>query len=179
MSDYSKNIVVGANLANEQIELYKNMRDSNYNKIYPWNYIITGNTYNDSGDDFTPGTVYKIENDYAWDFPIKVETVWNDVALLDIDDFDPVKLDTFRLCIDQQNRYVYCPTPNNANLEETQFYRLLVVEEAEVNRQKLIKDENWVAVDDVAYKVTSKVYWTGRRFSETEVSTIVTDWKKF
>jgi hypothetical protein len=80
MSDYSRNLIIASNLANEQVELFKNVRDSNYSKVKYWIQINPSDNLDwsvlDSNRDgklddnydedkiFKKGFFYKIENNY-------------------------------------------------------------------------------------------------------------------
>lgn len=63
------------NLAREQLELMRNIRDTNYTLFQPYNKI------DPIGDDyskvFTPGSYYKLENNYqdTQNFPVLVEDI--------------------------------------------------------------------------------------------------------
>jgi hypothetical protein len=43
MNDYNKNYIVTSNLAREQIELVRNIRDSNYQQLKKYNQINPAN----------------------------------------------------------------------------------------------------------------------------------------
>ena len=180
MSNYSRNLIVASNLANEQVELYKNIRDSNYKKVKNW--IQTDPSENDhdwsdidlewdydARDFFKKDYFYKIENNYSDSatFPILVQV---DDPLSDTgdDSFDlPDGIEEFQLCVDDIGRYTYdCSWTN----KKTPYYRFLYLADAE---------HDWSTNPiDWAYRVTSKVIWTQGSKFETEISTIVTDWKK-
>jgi hypothetical protein len=76
---YNKNYIIASNLASEQLELYKNIRDSNYKIIKKFNQINPSKEYTET---YTPlkfeiNTEYKIYNDFSASasFPIKVEKI--------------------------------------------------------------------------------------------------------
>jgi hypothetical protein len=65
-------------LANEQIELIRNLRDSNYNQIKKFNQINPASAdYDNVSEYFKDGEKYIIENDYSDTaiFPIKVTDI--------------------------------------------------------------------------------------------------------
>jgi len=43
LNDYNKNYIIASNLAREQLELVRNIRDSNYKKIQIYNQINPSN----------------------------------------------------------------------------------------------------------------------------------------
>ena len=89
MSDYSRNLIIASNLANEQVELFKNIRDSNYTKVKSWIQVQPNKSWRDVESDpngrFVKGKFYKIENNYSptADFPILVK---HESPLLNISD---------------------------------------------------------------------------------------------
>jgi hypothetical protein len=75
VSEYNKNYIIASNLASEQLELIKNIRDSNYLKIQKYNQINPAST--SYGNLFEYDKKYKVENDYTNSaiFPIKVSDI--------------------------------------------------------------------------------------------------------
>jgi hypothetical protein len=64
-SNYTEKQIIAANLAREELELVRNIRDSNYNVFKVWNLKNPSlNDYTDSNK-FLTGHIYKIENDYS------------------------------------------------------------------------------------------------------------------
>jgi Tfp pilus assembly protein PilV len=39
INDYNSNAIIASNLAREQVELFRNIRDTNYKKLQVWNQI--------------------------------------------------------------------------------------------------------------------------------------------
>jgi hypothetical protein len=81
INEYNKNFIIATNLAREEIELFRNIRDSNYKVIKKYNQINPSNDqYNVV---FLTGSYYKIENDFIilkqavppYGFPIKVNEI--------------------------------------------------------------------------------------------------------
>lgn len=185
MSDYSRNLIIASNLANEQVELFKNIRDSNYKKVKYWTQtkpsdnldwdLLDADSDGELDDDYDEAKIfkkdffYKIENNYSdtANFPILVDL---EPALLDIDDASvelPAGIDDFLLCMDSIWRYTYDCSGDN---RETSFYRFLYLSDAEYEWSTGPRE--WT------FRVTSKVIWVHGSKFETEISTIVTDWKK-
>jgi hypothetical protein len=48
INDYNKNYIIASNLASEQLELVKNIRDSNYVKIQKYNQLNPATTNYDN-----------------------------------------------------------------------------------------------------------------------------------
>jgi Tfp pilus assembly protein PilV len=60
INDYNNNAIIASNLAREQVELLRNIRDTNYKKLQVWNQENpqTGNF----SDVFIPNNYYTLEN---------------------------------------------------------------------------------------------------------------------
>ena len=168
MSDYSRNLIIASHLADEQIELYKNIRDSNYKKSQQWNIQNPADWF--WSDVFVEGTYYKLtyNNASAANFPIKVEELVNfqwPVANAQPTQSELIYMnDNYKLCITPKWRYTYdCTTSAN---QDTIYYRYIKVKTPEF-------------ITSNAVEVTSMVIWRGKKFHSTEISTIVTDWKRY
>ena len=151
LNDYNKNQIIASNLAREQIELIRNVRDTNYNTLFNWDSIPW------SSDKITPGNYYKIENDFSGGLPAKI----NSFVYVDEGQQYLTDMEIFRLCLDDKNRYVFCSS--GSNLDTTPFYRYMLVKDT---------PEAW------AYKITSKVMWYKRGYHDLEINTILADWKR-
>ena len=167
LNDYNKNYIIASNLAREQIELVKNIRDSNYIDIHPWNQINPDIDYDSTTNVFQTGAYYTIENDFSSfaSYPIKVEEImtfveWKDELLW--------WMEEYRLCLDSQNHYSYdCSTWN----KKTPFYRYIHFNPLKYNFWSTITQQ------DDSVIVVSKVIWYSRGYHEFELKTILTDWK--
>ncbi len=168
INDYNKNHIIASNLAREQIELIRNIRDSNYKKIQKYNQINPGST--DYNTVFETGNKYKIWNNYedSSTFPIKVENItawfqeWQENLIW--------AMSNYNLCLDSENRYTYdCEWWNIP----TKFYKHISIDNVEY------KKEDWTTqhVDD-AFIVTSKVIWYIKWYHEFEVKSVIADWKR-
>lgn len=166
LNDYNKNYIIASNLAREQIELIRNIRDSNYKKIQVYNQI---NPLNDNHSNiFQIWKYYKIENDFTTtSFPVSVTEItdfWEWESML------TTKMNNYILCLNPQNSYTFdCSTPN----KKTSFYKYIKIDKIEY------KDSSWVKVIDEWFKVTSKVIWYVRGYHEFEVTSVFTDFKRF
>ncbi len=165
LNQYNKDEIIAMNLAREQIELFKNIRDSNYEKTQKFNQINPdSDNYNKV---FEIGKYYKIENNFLEEkaFPIKVEEINN---FSKWKNYLSSKMLDYKLCLDSNNSYVYDCSWNN---RDTYFYKYIKIDKLSHSSGKI--DE----VLDDAYTVTSKVIWNNGGYYETEVRTIVTDWR--
>lgn len=63
VNDYNNNSIIASNLAREQIELFRNIRDTNYKKLYVWNQVNPQNS--NFSDVFVSGNYYTLANDIA------------------------------------------------------------------------------------------------------------------
>ena len=165
---YTKNQIIAANLAREELELIRNIRDSNYKTLNVWHKKNPKWNNSDNHTDpsvyFIADKYYKIENDYnrLAPFPIKVKEITNFWEWIWEINW---KMQDYRLCLDSKNRYTYdCSWTN----KKTIFYRFLKVEKVE--------NKDWTI--DNALKVTSKVIWYANSYHQLEIPTIITDWKR-
>ena len=169
INDYNENYIIASSLANEQIELIRNIRDSNYSKIKNYNQINPET--NDYTNVFESGKKYKIENNYASTatFPIKVIDITTWFEEWETKMATP-SMKSYILCIDNLNRYTYdCTTPTN---KKTRFYKYISLEE--------VKYQDWwtTKIIDNAYLVKSKVIWYIKWYHEFELKSIIADWKR-
>lgn len=151
MNEYNKNYIIASHLAREQLEILRNNRDYNYEKLQKFDQINPhGWDYNRV---FSDASKYKIENNMKASalFPIRIEELSNTDFLDD---------DNYQLCLDSNNMYVYCVWWTN--LKETFFYKYTDVEVLDTN----------------TLRFTSKVIWKARGIHEFEVKTILSDWKQ-
>lgn len=167
LNDYNKNYIIASYLAREQVELVRNIRDSNYKKVQIYNQL------NPSSDShtilFEYWKYYKIENDFALtnSFPISISEIsnfWEWKSELNS------KMQNYKLCLTSDNIYTFDCSWTSI---KTQFYKYIKIDKVEYN--------DWVnnkTIDD-AFKVTSKVIWYMRWYHEFELNSIFTDFKRF
>lgn len=168
VNDYNKNYIIASNLAREQIELVRNIRDANYKNIQNYNQINPNKVDYSSANLFQTWTYYKVENNFInsiSDFPVistwtTINWDWNNLT----------GMSEYALCLDGNNLYTYdCTTTWNI---KTVFYKYLYVDEVKYNSWWTDK------VIENSLKVTSKVIWNSRGYHETEISTVLADWKR-
>lgn len=173
MSDYSRNLIIASNLADEQLGFVRNIRDSNYMKLNYWSQVSPDRNFDstDPNSLFQTGSYYVLENNYELfaDFPISV-TKLPDPFIEWVDKIDQYMLDNYRLCIDAEGRYQYdCSSWN----DPTNFFRYMYVDEVKYDNSGTME-----IISD-AFRVTSKVIWAEWWYHSTEVSTIISDWKRY
>lgn len=163
-NEYSKNAIIASNLSREQLELFKNIRDTNYKKLNVWNQINPNIQYSVSNL-FNTWSYYTIENDFlpASSFSIKTSLILSfKEGKESLND-----MENYRLCTTSDNIYTYdCSSSWNI---ETPFYRYLYIEDATDEFGNIVPE---------AYKITSKVIWYKRGYHEFNIKTIVTDWRR-
>jgi len=153
INDYNKNSIIAWNLAREQIELVRNIRDTNYQTLSPFDRI-------EPWKDFEIWKYYTLGQDMSsWDIEMdEISDFWEWKSEL------IGKMLSYRLCLDAENRYVYC----SPWLETTPFYRYVYIEQTQ---------DGWVDIED-ALTITSKVIWFKRWYHEFDIKTIITDWRR-
>lgn len=172
VNTYNKNYIVAWNLAREQVELIRNIRDTNYKKYQKWNTLKPIDSTMDYNEVFTWSVdmwFLKLENDFGSEEIIANtwSIVWDFKSALQ--DSADTSEDLYQLCLDTQNRYWYC---GGGYTIKTPFYRYIEI--------KPLEDWSGVAWNyvDSAFKVRSKVYWNQKWVHDTEIDTILTDWER-
>ncbi len=165
INDYNSNYIVAANLAKEQIELVRNIRDSNYKTLKPYNLKNPNWSSFNQEDRFQMWHYYKIENNFTTnEFPILLDDIttwfkeWKE-------NLNSTSMQWYRLCLDTENKYTYNCMWDNI---KTEYYRFFYLDQVE--------DVNWVIPN--TYKITSKVIWYKRWYHEFEINSIIADWKR-
>jgi hypothetical protein len=170
LNDYNKNYIIATGLAREQLELVRNIRDSNYKKIQVYNQLNPSLNYNTSNEKFDFYTYYKIENNFSTTTPtfpvniIKIDDFWEWETVINW------KMQDYRLCLNSDNLYTHDCSWDN---EKTYFYKYIKIDKVSYKDGVGIKN-----IED-AFKVTSKVIWYFRWYHEFEVTSIFTDFKRF
>ncbi len=169
INDFNKNYIIASNLANEQIELFRNIRDSNYNEIKKYNQINPSSNNYDNVFEFWKK--YKIENNYSDSstFPISVIdiTSWFEEWK---NKLDSSSMQSYILCLDSLNRYTYdCSDPGS---KKTKFYKYISLEK--------VQYKDWWDIKDIteAYLLKSKVIWYIKWYHEFELKAVIADWKR-
>ena len=171
INNYNKDFIIASNLAREQVELMRNIRDTNYKKFQKWN-LLKPNTDNTANPDynlvFKEWSFYKIENwAWIWNFHIKSST-WNIISDFKsaLKDSTNILKENYRVCLDN-NSYIYCTWW--AWEKKTQFYKYLEI--------KKITKSDWTEIQD-SYKINSVVYWNKKWIHKAEIPTILADYKR-
>ena len=161
LNEYSKNSIIASNLARESIESVRNVRDSNYKKLFKWNKLPWENV----SALFQTGVYYKVENDLY-------NTNLQNVTFTKILDFAEWKselsgkMKDYQLCLNQEKLYTYnCHTSHTP----TPFYRYIIFDDVSYEENGETKYlEN-------ALKLTTKVIWYKSGYHEVQLDTILTD----
>ena len=169
LNEYNKNYIVAASLAREQVELIRNIRDSNYKKIQIFNQINPNSDNHENKLKFD--TYYKIENDFSnsASFPVKLKEIKN---FKESDSKYIPEMEDYRLYLDKEKLYTHCDNSDPFSdwknqecidwSEKTIFFKYIKIEEVKYL-------ENWIekTISD-AFKVHSKVIWHKKWFKEFE-----------
>lgn len=179
LNDTNKNYIIWVNLAREQLELFRNIRDTNFSKQK--GYInTTPEDCSGTCKRFEVWKTYKISNNFrtTWKFAVEIEEGKNSVSK----PYNFTDLEDFKVCIfeidesgKKYNLYDYCDKNLSSNKKELKMYKFIEVSKVENF------EIAWVNLNDTnkekAIKVTSKVIWYSKRFQEFEVTSIFTDYK--
>ena len=161
----NKDQIIASNLASEQIEIIRNIRDDNYANFRKRNYIP--NSWKDYTKTLEIWKYYKIENDYTSpDYPFIIKINWNQSFTSNSkQDFKDNKFDNYKLYLDSDNKYNY-----DATWTWTIFHRYIFVDE--------LKDWAWGTIEDTL-KIKSKVVWYSKWYHEFEINTILANFNRY
>jgi prepilin-type N-terminal cleavage/methylation domain-containing protein len=173
LSMAARDEIIASNLAREQIELVKNVRDSNWLRHEIWNKITD---YITSGDNVFETGVYTIENNYSPLSPFPISITKIDPTAFSSNTLTRTEIKanhaSLALCLDTQKRTVYCH--GDSSLISTRFSRFFIVEPIVT---KNTNNNTNISVTG-ALRVRSIVTVNEPRFRIYEIPTIITDWKK-
>lgn len=148
-STRSRDEIIGANIMREQIELLKNLRDTNWIQFRSWNSIELSKSTSEADTVFLTGSYYTIQNDFTPSKTIHTAKLasgfsTNKSAVLAAFQATP---STIRLCTDTLGRYTHDCTGAN---QKTNYASFLYIEPLVT---KNISTNTLISVDR-AYKVT-------------------------
>ena len=174
LNERNQNSIIASNLAREQIELLRNIRDTNYEKLQVWNQRDPKN--GSFSEVFVAGEYYTLENDFSLgtsqirELGTSIpEWVWDILAM-----WNPIN--GYKLCLNDKKIYTYiCPVDYTwTDYTVTPFHRYLYISDKELNDD----GTEWVSLPDGALRVVSKVIWYKRGYHEFDIQTIITDWRR-
>ncbi len=171
---YSSHEVVVAGLLREQIELVKNIRDTNLTNYVPWDKVLIWAT-----DTTWTGGIYTIENNYTTDIASYSSDgeidVWP-VSVERLDIFPTETLDRWnrtRLSLDERWRYTHAVTGSG-----TAYASYIIVSPlgytGSTGLVPIVRDgqsQGWIIDARVIVK-------TGNTTREYDAKTMITDWVK-
>lgn len=167
----SRDEIIGANIMREQIELLKNMRDTNWLQFRTWDSIELAKPSTVIDSTLLTNTFYTIANNYQDTKPLRIEKFvlpslnQNDV----VQEFQ--KSDShIRLCIDSLGRYTHDCTGSNRKTNYASFMKVesLVTKNSTTNTPIPV---------DRAHKITVYFMSLNSGYRLSTMSTIITDWK--
>ncbi len=171
-STRSRDEIIGANIMREQIELLKNLRDTNWIQFRSWNSIGLSKPITEWDEVFLTGSYYTIQNDFSPSKTIHTAKLANTFssnksAVLAAFQSTPSAI---RLCTDSLGRYTHdCTLPN----KKTPYASFLFIEQLIT---KNTSTNTPISVDR-AYKVTVFFASFNKWYRLINMSTIITDWK--
>lgn len=167
----SRDEIIGANIMREQIELLKNLRDTNWIQFNSWNSIKLAKSPAEGDTTLYPNTFYTIANNFSGSKKIHIEklTGFSNNQNNIISEAQKVN-SSIRLCIDSLGRYVHdCSGANT----KTNYASFLSIEPLITNNTIT---NNTIPVDN-AYKITVFFINLNKGYRITNMNTIITDWK--
>lgn len=158
LQNHTDDRMIAMYLASEQLEIMRNIRDTNFLKLQTYNQIspLSDNYY----ERFEPGNYYKIANDFSsYDSYQKVEPL----SVTQSYTYDSMQ--SYRLYLDSDGNYTY---EENGNTP-TRFYRYIFIDIPYNLSDDNIKN---------AMRVESKVFWYDWKMREYSIRSILTNWKQ-
>lgn len=166
INDRNKNSIIASHLAREQIELFRNIRDTNYKNLKVWNQRNPSQSW--LGAVFEIDKYYKLENNFSVGSTTSVENI-TQVPSTSIAAPDISSITDYKLCLDENKYYVYCSATAHPDSEETPFYKYIYIAN---------EDADGNLLPSGAVRVVSKVVWLKRGYHEFDIQTIITDWRR-
>lgn len=168
-SQRSKNEIIAANILREQIELVKNIRNTNVRSFALWSTGIVPNIYTIENDYSNSLATYVNGIPTSWPVKMSVSTiVWTDGL--------KERFEKARLYLDNQGRFTHTVSATGSNIASyitispLQFTR-------PVWSPSLIepKDRDW---NNQWYILDARVIINSSGFREYDLKTLITDWQK-
>jgi len=167
----SRDEIIGSNIMREQIELLKNLRDTNWIQFKNWNSIELAKLPIEMDTTLKTNTYYTIENNFSWEKNIRIKKLINfsNEQNSILSEFQKTNT-SIRLCIDSLGRYTHdCNTSNTkTNFASFLFLEPLVTQNTNTNVSIPVEK---------AYKVTVFFVSFAKWYRIQSMSTIITDWK--
>lgn len=170
---YSRHEVVVANLLREQLELVRNVRDTNLQNYIPWDSA----KFDSSAQTWFVSGMYIIENDFtASESVINVDGTLAS-SPVKIKKIDPIPTDQkqifekMQLFLDAQWRYTHTNTASGTLYASYILVTPIGYSDA-LWYQKIEKDSKsqWYIID------ARVIVWAGRGYREYDAKTMITDW---
>lgn len=167
----SRDEIIGANIMREQIELLKNMRDTNWIQFRKWDSIELAKPSMESDTTLRSGNFYSIASNYTGGKSIHIEKiVLPSLSTQDMTKEFQKDHSAIRLCTDSLGRYVHDCTGTNTKTSYASFFKV----EPLMTTNTLT---NTPITVDRAYKITVFFVSFSTGYRITNMSTIITDWK--
>lgn len=169
----SRDEIIGANIMREQIELIKNLRDSNWIQFRTWNSTELAKPIIETDTTFQADSYYTIMNNFTSTKTIELKRladISSDKWMIINDMQRATPASQIRLCIDSLGRYVHDCTGTNRKTNYASFLQI------EPLKTKNTITNTQISVDR-AYKITVFFASLSKGYRLTNMSTIVTDWK--
>lgn len=156
----------------EQIELIKNLRDTNWIQFRSWDSTELAKSVTETETIFTPNTYYTIENNFLLTKTLRLKKLSN-ISLNKesiVQDF-LLPNSSVRLCMDTHRRYTHDCSGTNT---KTNFASFFVVEPL-ITKNTLTN--NTPILVERSHKITTFFVSFNKGYHITSMSTVITDWK--
>jgi Tfp pilus assembly protein PilV len=128
INEYNKNYIIAVNLAREQVELLRNNRDYNYDKIQKYDQI---NPANDTFTNTLTWAYYTVENDFSG-FPVNI---------IKIEDIDFTDESNYEICLNETT-HIYSYDCSEWN-KRTHFFKYIEIKKISNQELKINSVVKW------------------------------------
>jgi prepilin-type N-terminal cleavage/methylation domain-containing protein len=173
-ASYSRHEIVVANLLREQMELVKNIRDTNIRNFLPWNKLpqdMTGSGVFTIENGFLTGSIEMTHTGLITKSPVKLNDIYTPYISSTLESH---RFDIARLYLDNRWRYTHVNTGTGTPYASYVIISILWYNDSAWNLVKVEKDgkPQWYIID------ARVIVKSGNRYREYDAKTIVTDWIK-
>ena len=167
----SRDEIIGANIMREQIELMKNLRDTNWIRFRSWDSIESAKLPTETQGTLQANNFYSITNNFHTEKSIHIEKLSNLSPSKEtiLQEFQKDN-SSIRLCVDNLGRYVRDCSDGKTKTNYASFLQI----EPLLTKNTLTNTDIPV---EKAYKLTVFFASFNKGYRLTNMSTVITDWK--
>lgn len=170
-SQRSKNEIIAANILREQVELLKNIRNTNVRSFAEWSTGIVPGNYIIENDYSSPVTTYT--NGAITTSPVKLTPS----TILPPDTLEQ-KFAKSQLFLDSKGRFTHSPTSTGTNIASYLIISPLSFTRPHANPALRVIEPKTPQGNNQWYTIDARVIIRSNGFREYDLKTLITDWQK-